>query len=282
MNLELQQHLMSVRKVLVEQFPRQCREGAVNPSEWIGIHNAAEWLADNTYLLSGNEARGFNDLLLWVQSSVNEMFVWMREQIETGKTRDDTATNELRARFEKLWADYDERARDLLNGSREAQNSSNMRQEYPITRPIEDRPIQIFFSYAHEDEALMDEVRIQLIAHERIGDIIKWHDRMIPPGEDWQHEIDHRIEQAHVILLFMSPAFIASRYCFEIEGEVALRRHQERSARVIPVVLRACNWNVTPFGDLQALPTDGIPFTQWPDRDQASLDIAQGIMRNVL
>lgn len=142
-------------------------------------------------------------------------------------------------------------------------------------------PIEIFFSYAHQDEALMDEVRLQLVVRERMGEIIKWHDRMIPAGDEWRGEIDNRIEQAHVILLFMSPHFLASRYCYEVEGTVALRRHLGGTARVIPVILRACDWTATPFGELQGLPRDGVPFTQWPDRDQASLDIARGIMASV-
>jgi len=146
---------------------------------------------------------------------------------------------------------------------------------------ISERPIEIFFSYAHEDEALMDVIRLQLVVRERLGEIVKWHDRAIFAGDDWQGKIDLRIERAHVILLFMSPHFLASRYCYEIEGEVALRRHQEGSARVIPVVLRACDWTVTPFGALQGLPKDGIPITQWPDKDQASLDVARGIMESI-
>jgi hypothetical protein len=143
---------------------------------------------------------------------------------------------------------------------------------------ISTRPLEIFFSYAHEDEELMDVVRRQLVVHERTGRIVKWHDRKIPAGEEWRRQIDQRIEQAHVILLFMSPHFIESHYCYEIEGEIALRRHQDGSARVIPVVLRPCEWTITPFGDLQALPRDGLPVTQWPDRDQAALDVARGII----
>lgn len=147
---------------------------------------------------------------------------------------------------------------------------------------IRERPIVIFFSYAHEDEALMDVVRLQLVVRERLGEIVKWHDRMIPAGDKWRTQIDDRIERAHVILLFMSPHFLSSRYCYEIEGEIALRRHREGTARVIPVVLRACDWTVTPFGELKGLPRDGIPITQWPDRDQASLDVARGIMDSIL
>jgi len=158
---------------------------------------------------------------------------------------------------------------------------STTHQEGGLKR-ITERPIEIFFSYTHEDEALMDVVRLQLVVRERLGEIVKWHDRMIPAGNEWRTQIDNRIERAHVILLFMSPHFLASHYCYEIEGEIALRRYREGGARVIPVILRACDWAVTPFGELQALPRDGTPITQWPDRDQASLDVARGIMESIL
>lgn len=146
---------------------------------------------------------------------------------------------------------------------------------------ITSRPVEIFFSYAHEDEALMDTVRLQLVVRERIGEIVKWHDRMIPGGDEWRQRIDERIRTAHVILLFMSPHFLASRYCYEIEGQIALDRHRLRTARVIPVILRACDWTLTPFGELQGLPRDGVPLNQWDDRDQASLEIARSIMDSI-
>jgi len=141
--------------------------------------------------------------------------------------------------------------------------------------------IEIFFSYAHEDENLMNDVRRQLIVEERNGKIIKWHDRKIPPGTDWKQQIDNRLEKASIILLFMSPHFIESKYCYEIEGQVALNRHEAGGARVIPVILRPCMWQSSPFGKLQALPLDAIPVSRWPDRDEACLDVAKGVMKVV-
>ncbi len=174
-------------------------------------------------------------------------------------------------------------ARLLTNQPSAAESrSAPARDETAVPRlRIPKRPVEIFFSYAHEDEALKDTVRLQLVVRERLGEIVKWHDRMIPGGDEWRNHIDERIESAHVILLFMSPHFLASRYCYEVEGQIALRRHREGTARVIPVVLRACDWTVTPFGELQGFPRDGVPITQWADRDQASLDVARGIMESI-
>ena len=91
----------------------------------------------------------------------------------------------------------------------QAADSTPAQQREP--QQIVDRPIDIFFSYAHEDEALMDEIRRQLVVRERLGEIVKWHDRMIPAGDEWRGHIDDRIERAHVILLFMSPNFLESQ-----------------------------------------------------------------------
>ena len=50
-------------------------------------------------------------------------------------------------------------------------------------------------------------------------------------------------------------------------------------ARVIPVILRPCDWHSAPFGKLQALPKDGKAVTTWANRDEAFTDIARGIRR---
>lgn len=137
---------------------------------------------------------------------------------------------------------------------------------------------EIFFSYAHEDEELMNEVRRQLIVYERNGQILKWHDRMIPAGSGWRNQIDNRLKRADIILLFMSPHFIESRYCYEVEGQAALEQQNTGKAKVIPIILRPCAWEETPFGEIQALPTDAKPISQWQNCDEASLMTARSIM----
>lgn len=139
--------------------------------------------------------------------------------------------------------------------------------------------IEIFFSYAHEDEDLMNEVRRQLVIYEREGHLIKWHDRQIPPGSEWKKEIDQRLRNARIILLFMSPHFIESKYCYEIEGQEALSRHLSGEAVVIPVILRPCAWDASPFGELQALPKDAKAISTWDNIDEASLDVAQNVFK---
>jgi tetratricopeptide (TPR) repeat protein len=115
----------------------------------------------------------------------------------------------------------------------------------------------------------------------REGVIRDWHDRQITARQEWDGEIDEHLNSARVILLLASPDFLASKYCYDIEVRRAMERHEAGEARVIPVILRPCEWQSAPFGKLQALPTGAIPITRWPDRDEAFLSVTQGIHRAV-
>jgi hypothetical protein len=143
------------------------------------------------------------------------------------------------------------------------------------------RPIEIFFSYAHEDEALMDDARRQLVLFDRENIIRKWHDRRIPPGTEWKGQIDSRLRHSDMILLFISPHFFESDYCYDVEMTEAMRRHDKGDVRVIPIILRPCRWHTAPFGRLQALPKDGKAITTWANRDEACLNVADGVMQVV-
>ncbi len=140
----------------------------------------------------------------------------------------------------------------------------------------------IFFAYAREDEELRDELQKHLSILERQGAITSWHDRKIGAGKEWKGEIDTHLNTARVILLLISPDFIASDYCWDVEVKRAMERHEAGEARVIPVILRSVEWRDAPFGKLQALPTDAKPVTSWENRDEAFLDIAQGIRAAVM
>ena len=139
------------------------------------------------------------------------------------------------------------------------------------------KPIEVFFSYSHKDEELCGELLKHLSILKRQGVIQDWHDRKIGAGTEWEGEINTHLNTAGVILLLISADFLASDYCYDVEMKRALKRHDAGEARVIPVILRPVDWKGAPFGKLQALPTDAKPVTSWPDRDQAFLNVAQGI-----
>ncbi|HEY3275948.1 MAG TPA: DnaB-like helicase C-terminal domain-containing protein [Syntrophorhabdaceae bacterium] len=141
--------------------------------------------------------------------------------------------------------------------------------------------VKIFYSYSHKDEVLRDELETSLAILKRQGLIETWHDRKIIPGKKWDREIDSNIHKADVILLMVSPDFIASDYCYGKELNSALQRHDVGRSRVIPLIIRPADWHEAPFAGLQALPRDGVPVTTWENRDLAWLDVVKGIRRAI-
>jgi len=142
--------------------------------------------------------------------------------------------------------------------------------------------LTLFYSYAHKDEHLRKELDKQLSLLKRQGHLSTWYDRNISAGTEWAQEIDTRLNSADILLLLVSADFLASDYCYSIEMKRAMQRHETKAALVIPVILRAVEWEDAPFGKLQALPTDARAVTSWPNRDEAFKDVAGGIRKAVM
>jgi TIR domain len=138
-------------------------------------------------------------------------------------------------------------------------------------------PIELFYSYAHSDERLRKRLETHLSALRQQGVITEWHDRKIVVGTDWKQSIDTHLMTATVILLLISPDFLASDYCYGVEMQRSLARHAKGDACVIPVILRPVDWQGTPFAHLQCVPTDARPVTTWTNRDEAFRNVAAAI-----
>lgn len=120
------------------------------------------------------------------------------------------------------------------------------------------------FSYSHVDEDLRNELEKHLMPLKRLGLIDTWHDRRIAAGTELHGEINRHFEDAEVILLLISPDFINSDYCYDIEVAHALERHAKGNARVVPVILKTCDWHDLPFGKLMATPKMAIRLQNLP------------------
>jgi len=110
--------------------------------------------------------------------------------------------------------------------------------------------------YSHQDEDLRKELEKHLATLRRYGVIDIWQDRRIGPGDEFDREISNQLESADIVLLLVSSDFLHSDYCYDIEVKRALERHAEGSTRVIPAILRPCDWQKTPLGKLNATPTE--------------------------
>ena len=140
---------------------------------------------------------------------------------------------------------------------------------------------ELFYSFSTKDESLRIQLETHLAMLKRENLIREWNFRKIVPGVAFKDEIDKHLNTANIILLLVSADFLASDYCYTIEMKRAMERHKKGSAVVIPIILRECDWQTAPFGDLEALPKDAKPVTSWRDKDKAFTDIAKGIRRTI-
>ena len=139
--------------------------------------------------------------------------------------------------------------------------------------------INLFFSYSHKDKNMRDELEIHLAALKRQGVIARWHDRRINAGQWVDHEISEHLESADIILLLVSPYFIASDYCYDVEMKRAIERHKQGDAHVIPVIIHPCDWQGLLFGKLMATPTDGKPISKFPNIHDGFLEVTKAVRK---
>jgi hypothetical protein len=141
------------------------------------------------------------------------------------------------------------------------------------------RVTQAFISYSHRDEKSLDRLHTHLALLRREKLIATWYDRNILAGSNFDRDIATRLKDSDLFLALLSPDFLASDYCYEKEMDVALKRHEEGSLRVVPIVLEPCDWKSSPLGRLKALPKDGKPISLWTNENVAYLDVTTELRR---
>lgn len=139
------------------------------------------------------------------------------------------------------------------------------------------RRCRVFVSYAREDDRYRTRLAVHLAPLVRDGLIELWSDRAVAAGADWEKRILHELAAADIVILLVTPNFVASSYCFEKELPEALRRHAEEGVCILPVHVKSVDLVNLPFGRFQGLPTELRPITAWRDADEAWLQVARGV-----
>lgn len=143
-------------------------------------------------------------------------------------------------------------------------------------------PLKTFICYAREDRKAVDELRKHLALLEKKQVLEVWYDGEILAGENWDKSIKKRLEQAEIVLMFISVDFINSEYIEKTELQAALQRHRDGLARLIPVIVHPCDWGeYFEMGQFQALPNQARPIfsSHFAYAQEAFHEIQQGIKR---
>ena len=136
--------------------------------------------------------------------------------------------------------------------------------------------LSLLYCYAEADEYACRDLDKHLSTLKGLERIETWSEKDILPGQDRQREYSTRLQAADIVLLFISPDFLASEIC-QRTVQSAIELHEQGKAFVIPILLRPVDWEGAAFSIFQPLPTTGVPITLWSHTDEAFEHVAHGI-----
>lgn len=146
------------------------------------------------------------------------------------------------------------------------------------------KPVNIFISYAHADELLMEELFQFMQPLQMSGNINIWNDKAIEVGNLWDNDIKKALANADIVLFLISAAFLASTYINKTEIVNTMQQQKEGSTVLVPVMLKPCDLqsHIVPgeqyqISDFQGLPKGMKPVTKWEARDDAWMNVVTGL-----
>ncbi len=143
--------------------------------------------------------------------------------------------------------------------------------------------VTIFYCYHPIDKLFRDDLAISLTLLKRSGQVDTWSEDQILGGADLEHEIEQHLRESDIVLLLMSPEFLASDHCQIIKKQAVELREANKISSVIPILLRPSIWEQDTIGKLniQPLPKDRRPISMWENRDEAFKHMAEEIKKVV-
>lgn len=139
-------------------------------------------------------------------------------------------------------------------------------------------PAKVFISYSHKDEKYKDKLITHLSTLKALGLVEEWNDRMLVPGSVLHNVIDKNLCNSDIILLLISSDYVSSYSCYQDEFPKAFNKWKDGTALIVPIIVRGtASWTDLPFGIFTALPKDGKPIYNWSNKDQAYVNIIEGL-----
>lgn len=141
--------------------------------------------------------------------------------------------------------------------------------------------MRAFISYSHLDAEFLTQLHEHLSTMRRQGILDTWTDRAIPAGGVIDDHVHDQMDQAELYLLLVSSAFIASDYCIEKEFARALERQRAGKARIVPIIIRDCDWKIPELRKFKALPEDGkaVESRHWHSTDEAFANVVSELRK---
>lgn len=140
-----------------------------------------------------------------------------------------------------------------------------------------ERPVSIFIAYAEADHQASEELQKHLVMFRRKRIISFFDQNRSVLGQDREREVLAGLAAADVVIMLLSPDFVASDECYMIQ-EKALELAGQAGTKVIPILYKECQWNeLEEVHRMQPLPRNKTFIEHWPSTSQAFTEISQEI-----
>jgi tetratricopeptide (TPR) repeat protein len=145
---------------------------------------------------------------------------------------------------------------------------------------------KVFISYSHKAENRDDSPKWteRLLKHLDVfskHDLLDvWHDKHIPGGSAWEHEIEQAIQNSGIAVVLLTKEALESKFIRERELVLLRRRHEQEGFNVIPILCEPCPWKEHEWlPQVQIHPFEAKPLSELPeaDADRVLRDLATEI-----
>jgi internalin A len=130
------------------------------------------------------------------------------------------------------------------------------------------RKSKVFISYSRKDRELVDEILPYLMSLESEGTIELLYDGKIEPGEMWDEQLTKYIRVAEIIIVMLSPDSLASEFVKK-EIDVGLIQMEAGSSKLLPVLLRDCDWQHSGLEKIVIFPGTAKPINEYSKEERA-------------
>lgn len=136
---------------------------------------------------------------------------------------------------------------------------------------------KLFISYSSDDEKHRITWDKQTAVLKNLDYIAPWHMRKILPGDKWDAAVRKEMEEADVMVLFISASFFASDYIWKVELARSKERFEAGECEIAIVIVEPCVWRVTWLKDVQAL-NGGQPISTAVNPAEAWARVVEDLM----
>ena len=152
--------------------------------------------------------------------------------------------------------------------------------EYKVSSKSEKsmrKPLKGFITYSHKDTEAKEELREYLAVMEQNEELVTWDDGQLTAGDEaLQEDILEKVADSDLLLYLVSASSLASKNC---NSELAQALKQ--NIKIIPIILKHCDWLGHQLSGFEVLPDKGKPLTKWEDKSEGWQNVVDGIREAV-